>query len=319
MKNAERLFNECLEELKGTGLEPDKKVILKVKSLSNAYGYCKPFDDHYIIEIEKKLFSDNLPDNVPKSIIMHELLHAEKGCNNHGAKWLEKVRKQESILGYDVSGGETTGDYRIYGWRRFGIVPENTKFILRCRHCGMIRIFTKECKTMKELLAGHTACSGCASQGRTTHGYELLSEDELNKWKNGTYYNEVKQIRNYYKDFSEEEIKTCAKELCPGPSCYTGQYTDMFLHGKHPEYRSVLETILRDGFNINGYKLFTVSGNIYTFMNNGKYFKVCLPTYFDTDYPVIAQKIDGIDYLLASPTIEAAVNMIDLFKRPDMK
>ena len=64
MKNADRLFNECLEELKGIDLEPDKHVILKVKSLANAYGYCKPFDDHYIIEIDRKLFSDNLPDDI---------------------------------------------------------------------------------------------------------------------------------------------------------------------------------------------------------------------------------------------------------------
>ena len=318
MKNADRLFNECLEELKGIDLEPDKHVILKVKSLANAYGYCKPFDDHYIIEIDRKLFSDNLPDDICKSIIIHELLHAEKGCTNHGAKWLEKVRKQESALGYTVSGGETTGDYRPLGWTRFGVVPENTKFIVRCKYCGRIRIFNKECRAMKDLIAGFTACPGCAERGVKTYGYELLSDEEVKKWKDGTYYNEMKCVRNYFKDCSDAEIRRMAETLCPSSSLYN-TYTGAFLAGDHAEYRNILETILRDGYNVNGYRLFHISNDgVYTFVKGNEHFVICLPEYFGTEYSVITQRIDGIDYLIASPTIEAAVNMIELFRKPEM-
>ena len=56
----------------------------------------------------------------------------------------------------------------------------------------------------------------------------------------------------------------------------------------------------------------------YTFVKGNEHFVICLPEYFGTEYSVIAQRIDGIDYLIASPTIEAAVNMIELFRKPEM-
>lgn len=97
------LFPICLAELKELGYEPDGKII-PVREPYDGMCFCKGEDDAegnlcYRIHISSEYFCFNLPDFIPKSIIIHELLHAnewmpfKQSLNHIGVykEWSDKV------------------------------------------------------------------------------------------------------------------------------------------------------------------------------------------------------------------------------------
>lgn len=121
----ERLYNECLEELKRVGLNFDDereygKIDIKIaKRNAKRYGCCKQenpdklskfwyngkfqygkFHIHHI-EISKWLMELN--DEIIKNTIIHELIHCLPNCNNHGKyfKYYANIIKKE--VGYNIT------------------------------------------------------------------------------------------------------------------------------------------------------------------------------------------------------------------------
>jgi len=100
MKDLEKLANECLNDLFHIGIEPGYIAGWKINTRAKRrWGQCKCIASGiYEISIASSLLQDNLSDKAAKDTIMHELLHAVKGCNGHKGKWLELANKVNRLL-----------------------------------------------------------------------------------------------------------------------------------------------------------------------------------------------------------------------------
>ena len=104
-----KLYKECIEELKSIGIDIDIRTIeIQISKRNNKrYGCCKQEDpdkntkyyekignkrylryakfNKHIIEISKWVMELN--DDIIKNTIIHELIHCMPDCNNHGKEF----------------------------------------------------------------------------------------------------------------------------------------------------------------------------------------------------------------------------------------
>lgn len=167
----EKLYNECIQELKSIDINIDEKDIGKIdislsKRKTKRYGCCKQeepdkstayrekriihyrkYNKHHI-EISKWLM--DLNDDIIKNTIIHEIIHCFPDCNNHGKQFKKFSKIINEKLGYNISRlGNKKEDYEKSNLE----FNEKTKFkyTIACEACGliyyrqrMIKNFTKK-------------------------------------------------------------------------------------------------------------------------------------------------------------------------------
>lgn len=161
-KELQKLYKECLKELKTIGLnfENNKNIgridISLSKRKTKRYGCCKQekpdksfkiiktgksgkivryekFQEHHI-EISKWLME--LDNKIIKNTIIHELIHCIPFCNNHGPEFKKYATYINQKLGYDIKRvGNPKEDYAKSN------VPYqekivNYKYKIKCEQCG---------------------------------------------------------------------------------------------------------------------------------------------------------------------------------------
>lgn len=161
-KQLQKLYKECLQELKLIGLEFENngdtgKIDISLsKRNTKRYGCCKQekpdfnskiiekrkgkkvitytkFAEHHI-EISKWVMK--LDDKIIKNTIIHELIHCIPYCNNHGQEFKKYARYINQKLGYDIKrAGNPKEDYQQSN------VPYtekevNYKYRIKCQKCG---------------------------------------------------------------------------------------------------------------------------------------------------------------------------------------
>lgn len=154
-----KLFNECMEELKSINLDFDEEKIGKIdisftKRKTKRYGCCKQeepdkttayrknrtiyykqYHKHHI-EISKWLM--DLNDDIIKNTIMHELIHCLPNCNNHGKYFKYYAQIINKQLGYNISRlGNKQEDYRKSNLE-FKFDKPSYKYKVICEKCGLI-------------------------------------------------------------------------------------------------------------------------------------------------------------------------------------
>ena len=148
MKDLQKLYDVCLNELKAINIEPGEvSSVTKFKRKSkSAWGRCKYVrsQDRYEITINPLILADDVPEKETKTVIIHEILHACTKCEGHKGKWKQLAEKVSSKLGYDVT--RTTSSERL------NIVPEekfNYKYTIKCTKCGATWNVSKRTKCVQ--------------------------------------------------------------------------------------------------------------------------------------------------------------------------
>ena len=161
----EKLYNECVEELKSIGIDiRNNKTIGEItislaKRKAKRYGCCKQskpikekchteIRNHRIIkiydvfmkhDIEISKWVLDLNDDIIKNTIMHELIHSLPYCNNHGKEFKKYAGFINNKLGYEIKRlGNKEKDYE-----KSGIVFDKSsdteyKYKIRCKECGIV-------------------------------------------------------------------------------------------------------------------------------------------------------------------------------------
>lgn len=157
----EKLFNECIQELKNIGIDfLDEQKIGKIdisiaRRNNKRYGCCKQeepdkafktvvgrgwrrtvkyekFNVHHI-EISKWVLE--LDDIIIKNTIIHELIHCIPFCNNHGLKFKQYANYINQKLGYNISRlGNKKEDYEKSNVEY--AEEKQYKYKIQCTKCG---------------------------------------------------------------------------------------------------------------------------------------------------------------------------------------
>ena len=155
----EKLFKQCIEELKSIGIDLDKTKVGEIdisfsKRKTKRYGCCKQaepdestayrknriiyyqkYNKHHI-EISKWLM--DLNEDIIKNTIMHELIHCFPNCNNHGKAFKLYAQIINEKLGYNISRlGNKQEDYRKSNLE-LKLDKSNYKYKIICKDCGLI-------------------------------------------------------------------------------------------------------------------------------------------------------------------------------------
>lgn len=154
----EKLYKECINELKSIGIDIDNSKIIgdiDIKTSKRAkkrYGVCKneepdenskyifkrkihflKFKKHHI-EISNWVL--DLNDNIIKNTIMHELIHCMPNCNNHGSEFKKYARFINKKLGYNISRlGNKKEDYKLSNLEYLDENEKKFKYTIICENC----------------------------------------------------------------------------------------------------------------------------------------------------------------------------------------
>lgn len=154
----EKLYEECLKELKSIDIDLDEKTVGEIdisfsRRKTKRYGCCKQeepdkstayrekriihyrrYNKHHI-EISKWLM--DLNEDIIKNTIIHEIIHCLPDCNNHGKEFKKYSKLINEKLGYNITRlGNKKEDYEKSNLKF--IENPQIKYIIACENCGLI-------------------------------------------------------------------------------------------------------------------------------------------------------------------------------------
>lgn len=152
MKDLERMFdraveiiNECID---GVEIYPVNRPITINTRAKTRWGRCSRngYTDVCTIEISSRILSDDVPDNATMGTIIHEILHACKGCHGHQGQWKRYANAVNSKYPqFNIQ--------RTSGAETFGLAKEQDafrkKYAIRCEGCGNTHYSSKMSKTIQ--------------------------------------------------------------------------------------------------------------------------------------------------------------------------
>ena len=108
MKDVQKLFEECMEELAGIGIksQPIRRVTVNTRA-KKRWGQAKWVKGMWEINISEQLLRDDLPDRPAKTVLIHEILHCRRGGTSHTGPWRTLARRVEKELGYRIRTTDT--------------------------------------------------------------------------------------------------------------------------------------------------------------------------------------------------------------------
>ena len=137
MKDLNKLFIECMEDVKAVGLKPGTIVSVTINSRAKKrWGLCRATNGVYSIEISNRLLDDSVADIAAKNTLVHEIFHTCPNCMNHGTEWqrcADIVNKHYN--GYYTISRTTSSAEK--GLEPIGRVRNDVnKYVLYCNGCG---------------------------------------------------------------------------------------------------------------------------------------------------------------------------------------
>lgn len=123
------------------GIELREIVDVKINTRSKrTWGWCKPSDDGFIIEIAEVLLNKEYKEDLLNTML-HEILHTGVDAVGHGKVWKEYAERIRSIYGIKInrcdSRPNVKRDESIYRHK------------LICTSCGHIWKYTKSCTAVR--------------------------------------------------------------------------------------------------------------------------------------------------------------------------
>lgn len=137
MKNLNKLFEDCMMELKSINIDVSNKITeVKVNGrLRTTMGMCYRNNrtKTYSIAINPALLADSADEMEVKDTIIHEILHTCPNSFNHGYEWKLRADKVNRKLGYHVS---TYANRKEVEAKGIQLKIEDWKYALKCVECG---------------------------------------------------------------------------------------------------------------------------------------------------------------------------------------
>ena len=166
MKNLNRLYLECEEELKRINMDFSKYIVNVSANgrLRTTLGICH-YDyrtGRYAIQINPALLADNVDDMEVKDTIIHEMLHTCPGCMSHGWEWKRRADRVNRMLGYHVSRCASTKDLLEAGVKD---MRESYKYALECVDCGNQFKYRRWCTSLEN--PSRYRCGKCHGELKT--------------------------------------------------------------------------------------------------------------------------------------------------------
>lgn len=121
------------------------------------FGCCKLKDGTFYIEISKFVVATD--EKKIREVIAHEILHACKGCQNHGVRWKEYAGRMNAQYGYQIK--------RVSSFQEMGLetnqggdAEDQIKYIIKCQKCGREYPRQRFTCVMKKINAYRCQCGG---------------------------------------------------------------------------------------------------------------------------------------------------------------
>lgn len=133
MKDLNRFFRECLQEVVEAGIPVGNIKNVKVNSRAKKrWGQCRKLPDgSFEIEISVRLLADQVPERSLRSTIVHEILHTCPGVRGHGRLWKGYAAlMMDRHPGYRITTTTTPEELEI------DAAAEDHRYLLRCSGCG---------------------------------------------------------------------------------------------------------------------------------------------------------------------------------------
>ena len=182
----QRLYNECLQELKTIGINFTNnknigEIDISIANRSNKiYACCKQqepderyktiekrknktiikYEKYNINHIEISNWVMDLEDSIIKNTIIHELIHCIPFCNNHKAQFKKYATYINNNLGYNINTvGNPKEDYKKSNIEYKEEIPKY-KYKIKCEQCGQ-QIYRKR---LNMKLIKHYRCGKCGGK-----------------------------------------------------------------------------------------------------------------------------------------------------------
>ena len=163
MKDLEKMFDKAIEIVKecvnGVEIRPINRPITINTRAKTRWGCCKykSTAGACTIEISSRILSDDVPDDATMGTIIHEILHACKGCKGHGAQWKRYANAvNKKYPQYNIT--------RTSGAEAFGLSDEQNefrhKYAIKCMVCGHIHYSSKFSKSIQHPELYRCKCGG---------------------------------------------------------------------------------------------------------------------------------------------------------------
>lgn len=146
MRDLNTYFKKCIAEIKATGIQYGEISDIRVGSQNMKFiGLCHHLrDGTHMIEINPVILTSSTPIKSLKEVIIHEILHTCKGCDNHGRIWKQLAAKINARYGYNVT------HYSSYV--TLGITAEklaqSAKYVIECTNCGELYSYKRRSKVI---------------------------------------------------------------------------------------------------------------------------------------------------------------------------
>lgn len=158
MKDLQKYFNECIDELDTLGINygniTDITVNYRAKS---RWGQCRRVGNTFKININSDLLHDDAPEKGLKETIIHEILHTCPKCMCHTGEWKRLANLVNRYYGYNVKRCDNSYDkgmdefYKNHEEIAIAQRPRKMeyKYEFKCTGCGQTIRRKKESKFTK--------------------------------------------------------------------------------------------------------------------------------------------------------------------------
>lgn len=138
-KELNQLVKECKAELNQLGLELPTPLAIRLSTrMTRAFGNCAQRGrfvlGQRVITSTTISISVDLPTDVGRDTVMHELLHAVAGCEQgHGGEWLRLARIVNKAFGYKITQYATGERAEVVKQIRS---EKSSGYTVTCENCG---------------------------------------------------------------------------------------------------------------------------------------------------------------------------------------
>lgn len=156
----QKIFNECLFEIKSLNIPVGNIRSIEWTDMDDAWGLCgrEWINDHfcYIIKISTAFLTEKINIKELRTTICHEILHSCPRCWGHKKTWVKYALKVDKKYGYEVATYKT--EYDVLNSE----LPTLHQMI--CPNCGG-KLLIKKQYIWEQVKDGDIAhCGWCASK-----------------------------------------------------------------------------------------------------------------------------------------------------------
>lgn len=154
------IFKEIIKEAQDLKIPVPENICKEITinpRPKKRFGCCKLKDGKFRIEISA--FVLDTDERKIREVIAHEILHACKGCQNHGMRWKEYAERMNVQYGYRIK--------RVSSFQEMGLETEQEKdaqdkikYIIKCQKCGREYPRQRFTCVMKKINAYRCQCGG---------------------------------------------------------------------------------------------------------------------------------------------------------------